>query len=167
MEQIIQSHKRGSRTLKRNGHHRLRAQWLAHLIRWGPHPTVTEQKPSLQRNSAVFANAWSMPVQRLAAAPLEGLESWPKPRRTGTVQLRNAANLALPPSLASLRGFQSLPKPTLARCSSPGDSGEVRSLCRHFEPSSVEVVEACKVHVADEHVRPDARSCFVACSGCN
>ena len=54
----------------------------------GTTPTVTEQKPSLQRNSAVFANACSMPVQHLPATPLEGLESWPKPRRTRTEQLR-------------------------------------------------------------------------------
>ena len=52
---------------------------------------MTEQKPSLQRNSAVFANAWSMPVQHLPATPLEGLESWPKLRRTRTEQLRRTS----------------------------------------------------------------------------
>ena len=37
----------------------------------------------------------------------------------------------------------------------------------HFDSSSVKIVEDCKVHIADEHVRPDAGSCFVAKSGCN
>ena len=60
----------------------------AHLNHWGSHPAVTEQKPLLQRNSAIFATAWSMLVRRLPATPLANHESWPKPTKTRTVQLQ-------------------------------------------------------------------------------
>ena len=105
---------------------------------WGLNPTAIERKRSLQRSSAVFSNAWSVPEQRLPATPLGGLESWPKPRETRTEQLwktivrqhqwptrptcpcRFACTVGKDHFLAFARGLQS--EPFLVRCSSPGNT---------------------------------------------